>query len=429
MTRSMRRFLLILTAALMAVLLAAFLATETRDEPPEDLAELGAWLNDHPGDWLAAGAIAEASLDSDVPRRIDLWRAAYDHALRLSPHRPHARTSFVRAGLFHWYELGGADRAAVLRAAAPLLRDPADFSRMHRPLWDLTHDFAYLRRHAPQTERALTPLRDIAAMYGLFAEYREVRDAIDRMRLQAFEKDRAKLSPPQLLSLLPPKLTRGDEPLVRRFLQELQRRPFDAGNAGAARGRADELVTFVIRRGLTPLDGLEALIDSETINPVTRARLAIALGRADEASKIELIAVATDAEWLPYYLERAAFEERKGDAEVAALYRRRASVAREETAGQWIGTCGRNEICRTARTRMAAERSGAPLTIHLQNAQSDEIPPYVEIYVEDARVAEGPVEEARAFRVNAAVAGLNRVEVRLINPRTRNGIQRRVRLS
>lgn len=430
MTRTARRFLLVFTATLMAALLAGFLTTRADDTPPVEIAELGAWMNDHPADWLAAGELADGALDSNIPRRFELWRASYEHALRLSPRRPHARKSFVRGGLFHWYELAPPDRTAVLDAAAPLLRDPNTFWQMHRPLWNLTGDFAYLRRNAPpKHERALSSLRDIAATNGLFAEYRELRDTIDRMRLETFEELRARLGPPQLLALLPAKLTRADEPLVRRLLEELHRRPFDAGNAANARGRAEELIPFAIRRGLGPLEGLEALIDSPAIDPVTRARLAIALGRGDAASNIELTGVASEAEWLPYYLERTAFETKRGDAAMAALYQRRASVVREESANEWTGTCSPNEICRAARTRIAAATAGTPLVINLQNAQSDEVPPYVEIYVEDARVAEGPVADAQAFRVSAPLAGINRLEVRLINPRTRNGIQRRVRLS
>jgi hypothetical protein len=61
--------------------------------------------------------------------------------------------------------------------------------------------------------------------------------------------------------------------------------------------------------------------------------------------------------------------------------------------------------------------------------QSDRIPPYVEIYADDARVAEGEVDKTRRFTLPLA-SGVHRIEVRLINPRIGgSGFQRRVRLS
>ena len=71
---------------------------------------------------------------------------------------------------------------------------------------------------------------------------------------------------------------------------------------------------------------------------------------------------------------------------------------------------------------------GSKVQISLATEQSDEIPPYVEIYVDDLRRAEGEVRDERTFDITAH-PGLHAVEVRLVNPRTRNGIQRRLRLS
>ncbi|HYR29196.1 MAG TPA: hypothetical protein VEU30_12070, partial [Thermoanaerobaculia bacterium] len=68
-----------------------------------------------------------------------------------------------------------------------------------------------------------------------------------------------------------------------------------------------------------------------------------------------------------------------------------------------------------------------PIALTIENVQSDEVPPYVEIDVDDALVHEGAVENARQFTL--ADGGRHRVEVRLANPRTRNRDQRRVRLS
>ena len=65
-----------------------------------------------------------------------------------------------------------------------------------------------------------------------------------------------------------------------------------------------------------------------------------------------------------------------------------------------------------------------PLRLQLLVSQSDEIPPYVEIYRDDELVAEGVVDGEKTFEILPG-----RTEVRLVNRFTRSGIQRRVRLS
>lgn len=292
MTRTARRLILVTTAFVSAALLALFLVNDdlARDEVmPNDVAGLARWMNEHPADSRAASALSALALDADVPRRFDLWRGAYAHASRLAPQRPAATTAFVRGGLLHWYELAPADRKLVLDKAAPMLRDLPTFTAMYRPLWELTHDFAYLRRNAPDHEKALTWLRGIAVTNGLFDEYRELRAR----------------TPP----LPEPEVTPSAIP------------------------------------------------------------------------------------------------------------------------GQWTVDCGRMEICRSAAARVATHRAGETINIVLQNAQSDQVPPYVEIYLGGVRVAEGEVVDQRRFTVAVPAAGLHRIDVRLVNPWTRNAIQRRVRLS
>lgn len=419
MTRTARRIFLCVVAGLMSGFLVAFLMNRhlARDERrPQELDALADWVADHPADWLAVSLIADQALDANVPRRFELWRASYAHASRLSPLRPNPAAAFTRSGLFHWYELGPADREAVLRAAAPLLRDPDTFHRMYRPLWELTRDLAWLRRNAPDDERALLVLREIAVTNGRFEDYRALRGALERKRLELFQAQRATLSPPELMHLLPQRITKAHEPLVRGVLEELERRPLDASNAAGTGGIAEELIAFALRHGIRPLEGLEAIIETPTIRPSVRARLAIALGRDRQAAFIELSSATQNAEWARYFLERAAFEEARGDRRLAAFYRGRAAL---DEPAQWTGLCGGNEVCRTA-TRVADR----PLTIAVQNTQSDEVPPYVEIYDDDALVAEGAVEESRSF-----IAGPGRIEIHLVNPLTRNRFQRRVRLS
>lgn len=421
MTRRTRQVLLSVTIAVCATFLTAFLTNgEAARDPirPTDVDGVARWMTDHPADWLGASALTDQALDSTVPRRFELWREAYAYAVYLAPHRPNARAAFVRGGLFHWYELPADDRRQVLLVTAPLLRDPQTFRRLHQPLWQLTGDFDYLRRNAPDDERSLVWLRDIAATNGRFDDYRALRAAIDQERLETFEERRGTLTPPQMLALLPPRLTKNDEPLLRRILEELNQRPLGAGDAAGVR-RADELVSFAIRHRIGPLHGLEALMDTPSASEATRARLAVALGRDTHASTIELGAARVSREWAQYHRERAAYEEARGDRALAAEYRRRAERAGIEDRSAWRGTCGRNEVCQSAVAVL-----DTPQALAVQNAQSDEIPPYVEIYVDDARVAEGPVEDLRRFEIPAG-----RVEVRLVNPWTRNRFQRRVRLS
>jgi hypothetical protein len=69
-----------------------------------------------------------------------------------------------------------------------------------------------------------------------------------------------------------------------------------------------------------------------------------------------------------------------------------------------------------------------PLTIRASVAQSDQIPPYLEVYLDDKLVMEGEVHDGKTFAIDAA-PGPHRTEVRLVNRIMRNGTQRRVRLS
>ncbi len=393
MTRTSRQILLGITAGLTLALLIVFLAKPAiaRDaDRPREIGALARWLADHPADWLAASLIADRALDATTPRRSELWRVSYAHALRLAPHRVNPTAAFVRGGLFHWYELSAADRTEVLRVAAPMLRNPQFFERMYRPLFDLTRDLTYLRRNAPDTENAVLWLRDLAAMNGLFADYRDLRAAVAARRMRAFEERKETLSAVELIRLLPSPITRDDEPLVRGVLAQLHRRPLDILNAPSVAERAADLADFAIRNHLTPLDGLDVLVETREVPGATRARLASALGRHEEAVLI------------------TAREPR-----------------RPETA-RWTGTCGGNDVCSVGSATIPASTE---ITLDVAVMQSDEVPPYVEIYVDDERMAEGPIDDSRRFTIPVRAAGPHRVEVRLINPQTRNRFQRRVRLS
>ncbi len=427
MTRVFRRTLLTSVAVSSALLLLLFLANLdlTRDPVrPENFEGIASWLAHHPADWLAASAITDRSLDSTLPlrQRVALWRSSHILAAYLAPLRTNPTAGFVRAGLFHWYELGTADRQAVLETAAPLLRDPSIFGALHRPLWELTHDLRYLRRSAPQTIHALSMLRELAIASGNFAEYRELRAAMRDRRMSDFRAKRATATVAELIDILPRPITDSDEPLVRAILAEIDRRPFDVHTMG---GRVEELALYAIAHDVKPLTALAPFVDRVgNLTHPTRARLALALGDRDGAMRVELTtAMVNAAEWTPYLLERAAFEERNGQPALAARYRLRATVAGGPAANVWTNTCGTAELCATV-----SRIHDGPLQFRASVAQSDEIPPYVEVYLDDVLVMEGEVREEKTFAVDAA-PGPHRTEVRLINRTMRNGTQRRVRLS
>lgn len=443
---------------MLAVTLVLFLANRdlvNDHKAPVDAIGMAAWLAKHPADWLTATALTEAALDTPLPRRFELWRAAAALARSVAPRRQSAMIAFVRSGLFHWYELGAADRKAVLAAAAPLMGDPQIFEELHSPLWDLTHDLEWLRQNAPASIGALDQLRTIAAANGRFADYRALRTEVLRRQLVQLETSVSTLPAHELPQLLPRRIDTEHEPLVRRVLAELNQRSFEPERFTDPTAA---LIEYALRHRL-PLDGLTPFVESQQGLPAyTRARLALALGNPDVATNIEITAVGSAPEWQTYHLERAELEAHRGsadaanrhlglvmvlrtDAEVLDRAARVATILRDqETAAQlrrqllalskaprtWLGTCGPNELCASAHTLTWTQ--GEPLTITAAAVQSDQIAPYVEIYAGDARVAEGEVADERRFTI-ALPAGVHRLEVRLVNPRIANGAQRRVRLS
>jgi hypothetical protein len=382
MTRDHIRLLFASMSSAAAVTLVAFLGNPqlTRDvKRPDDAVQLAVWLSEHPADWVAAATLADRSLDTTIPHRVAVWRGAADLSKRLAPGRTNGDVGFVRAGLFHWPELAPADRASVLAKAAPLLReDERVFQAMVQPLWRLTHDLGWLRKASPGTLNATATLLDLAATNGRFADYRELRTEVAEKRVEAFLQRRATATTSDLVALLPRRLDTGELPLVQALLQEIEARPFEHEQL---RARADDLALFAIDHRVQPLSALAPLLSMPgSIAEPTRIRLSHALN-GSEAPRF-----------------------------------------RPAGTGEWQGTCGTAELCSfTFRTLTGPARITATVV------QTDEIPPYLELYVNDALAAEGEVLDARTFEI--ATEGEHRVEVRLANPRTRNGIQRRVRLS
>lgn len=443
-----RLTLLTTTGALLAIVLLLFVAQyqPTSPQRPEDLRGAAVWVTEHPADWIAASVISDAALDSALPRRFDLWRASYQLASGLAPRRHNASAAFVRAGLFHWYELPEPDRHAVLVAAMPLLRDPTLFPAMHASLFELTHDLGLLRRANPGTRSALLLLRDLAVKNGRFDDYRAIRQDLRVRTLAEFKERLTTASYGELVMMLPDPLTAADEPLVRDLLSEMHRRPIEAV-PDAARTRA--LIEYAIRRHL-PLDGLRPLARMREVPDSLRAHLALHLGDEELASQLELAGwLPAAAEWIDYQADRALVDAKRGDAGGTQVHLDRAAtagvtppvVAAMREAERLLDTTFTNAP--DARTAIEPAEIGAyvawhqdaytpaatTLPLHVATVQSDQIAPFVEVYVDDVLVADGAVNGEREIPVTIGGAGLHRLELRIANPVTRGRVQRRVRIS
>jgi hypothetical protein len=388
------RPLLWIIAISMAVLLVMFTLDPPHEERlplPRNLRGLAERLLVHPTDWRAAGAVADHSLDSELPKRLEVWRSAHALAVTLAPHLEGPRTEYARAGLFHWYELAEADRREVLGALEPLLKDPRYFYATASPLFDLTGDLALLRRSRPPTFAATEWLRGLAVMNGRFADYRELRAEATLLRTREISLRLHSLPPSQLVASLPPNPTVDDGPLIAAALRALETRPLEVDC-----GRPDVLeavIDFALRHRLRPLDGLAPTISEKSwASAYARANLARALGRNETADEIGL----------------QSPRPRQGELRTLQGF-------------VWDGFCG-PDVCRTTN----ADVDG-PLSITIQNERSDEVPPYVECYLDDALAWEGAI--TAPVTVALAPPGRHRVEIRLANPLTRNRESRRIRIS
>lgn len=434
-----RIFLGVLSAA-MAAGLALFLADPQPRQKPSDKA--------------AFEKTVEQALDSNSPQRFALWRAAREQVVLLDPNRPAAASAFVRSGLFHWYELGEADRQSVIAAIEPLLYDQAFFDAMAQPLFQLTGDFKVLRRANPGNPGALGRLEMMAVMNGHFADYRHFREQVRKRQLETFALTRKTATAVELVELVPIHPTVADKPLMQGILDELSQRPLDTR---AETRHVDPLIDFALDHDLHPLEGIEGVVRiAGAASDPQRARLAVRLGQLERASDIEAASPNSDrAPWNRYYIERALEEMRRHEALAAWRYlqktdpakspdaiaaseeiQRMAGNTEEATAahamlisqaneiGHWTGKCG-DDICDRAGGIVWSE--GARFAINLLPVQSDEVPPYAEVYVDDALIAEGPVSPELIARTDL-LRGIHRIDVSLANPMTRNMLRRRIRV-
>jgi hypothetical protein len=361
-----------------------------RDVLPRDLTALATRVAAHPTDWRAASAVSEISLDARLERKRELWRASHQLAALLAPARSEPQTAFARSGFFHWEELSAADQKAVLAAFAPQLETPAFFG-MVRPIFALTGDLGILRNHHPNTDEAVELLESLAATNGRFDDYRALRDQLTQRRIATFLSRAGAMSSSEIINAMPPAPYHTDiQPIITAALNELHEKPLSENP-----GRPDvtePLADYALRHDLKPLDGLEALTRfHDTATEATRAALARKLG----------------------------FEKRAADVE-ASMFPARAPVK-----NAWSGTCSGDVCVRGWRDVVIAK---SPLVITVTAVESDDVPPYVEIYVDDERVAEDAVASPRRFEIDAR-PGAHRLEALVANPVTRNRAARRVRVN
>jgi hypothetical protein len=423
--------------------------------PGDDLRVLAATISRHPADRAALGKIVEQVLDSSPASRFEAWHAAEEQIVRLDPNRPMAAGSFVRSGLFHWYELGEPDRHQVIAAIEPLLRDESFFGRMAQPLFQLTGDFAILRRANPESEGAMTALASMAVTNGRFDDYRLFRDQARKRRLDKFAQMRSGATPAELVNLVPLPPTMADAGLLQGILDALHGKPI--GNNKIDTHRSSALIDFALDHELRPLDGLEPIVHIPgAADDPQRARLALHLGQLERAGDIEGASpIADRTQWHRYYVERAVEEMRRHESLAALQYLQKADdgkspdvvaateeiqrlagnaaeatavhktlLARANRVEQWLGTCA-GDVCNHASGTLWSD--GAPFALKFAAVQSDNVPPYAEIYADDALAGEGAVSPSLLARA-ALLRGVHRIDVRLANPMTRNAIRRRIRI-
>ncbi|HEX7677991.1 MAG TPA: hypothetical protein VF713_07705 [Thermoanaerobaculia bacterium] len=358
-----------------------------------DAPVLVARIASHPTDWEAASALAEVALDTKLGNRVALWHAAYVHASLLAPDNKEPATAFARDAFFHWTELSEKDKRDVMAAYGPLLRDPAVFARTARPLFELTGDLSFLHRAGPLTAGTPATLIELALPNGLFADYRALRSELQKKRLEDFASHRSAVTPEELVAQFPaPPYHTDDEPLIRALLDELHRRPLqDNPNRPNV---VDGIVGYASRHNVEPLDGLEVITRKPgSASVATQITIARALGLKERAAQLEM--ESRD----PRHVEANVFE--------------------------WQGLCEK-DLC-TRAWRMIDAEHGVSLT--LETAQTDEVPGYVEVYIDDDLRAEGEVGPRRNFIVPVGNRGAHRIELVLVNPATRNRAPRRIHIT
>lgn len=380
-----------ISAACIAALLL-FLAIRPGEEPaplPRETWALASRLAQHPTDWEAASALSERALDEAGAGGVEAWRVGHELAAKMAAGSKTPHLAYARAGFFHWPELSEGDRQSVLVAIEPSLHDVKTFERMARPLFELTGDLGFLRRACPGNVSTLLLLNDLALTNGRFDDYRELRAELAKARASEFAKQAPTLTPSQIIASLPVPIHTDDDGMVVAALRALHERPLDE-NPGRPQS-INALVDYVSDHHAGAVDGLARAVHERTwASAAARAKLARLLGKNDVAATIE----RTETDRPPLSVDIGGVS--------------------------WVGTTHGDFVY-----RVSAVADG-PRPVSVAPAASDEVPPYVELFVDDERAAEGVV--VNKMTIGSIPPGRHRVELTLANPRMRNRGLRSVRV-
>jgi hypothetical protein len=454
--RSSRAFLTAIAVSTGSVLLL-FLAwppiTFDEDGIPLDRPALALRLANRPADWLTIVRVTESALDWPVTGRLPLWREAHTLARRYAPMRDNADVAYVKNALFHWNDLTEDDRRGVIDASVRLIRDPRHFERLHRALFDLTRDIGALRRGNPGTIWSTSAIAQLAVTNGRFDDYRALRDQLVKLHAADMAAANRPLDVIGVTNTL--QWTTREDAVIVQALEKLATEPPEEDRPGA--DAVERLATYTLAHGLGPLDGLVYYAKAESyLRDPLRARLAWAAADAGLATQVVASSAGSDSkEWAVYHSERAIGAAAAGNIREADSELRQAMAAGDSpktlvACARVAGAAGRDDMRQQCLALLEEQYGGAPkwtnlygtdligtasatvwastprtVTFDLVPVQTDEVPPYVEAYRDDAPAGEGEVATRRTFSIPLS-PGLHTLSLRLLNPHTRNGVSRRV---
>lgn len=449
-------FLLVLSIVLLAVgLLSISILVHAPAINVAEKGEIARTLENYPASGDAYRRSAELAFDLPSTSTA-IWNKAYQTAERLAPAWTTTRREFIRQAFFHWPELSEPDRQRVLREAADLMRDPRTFTQLHRPLWQLTRDLDYLRRAAPRNIDSWLELMRLALDVGEFEHYRALRSEAAKVFEQSLnEKTRRRASPDEILNdLLKLERSAENRAVMRRYLDWLAENPPTGLESNP--DHLSRFVDYAIRERLPHFDALVHLSSPESpLPPPARARLAIATDNVTVADAIEREFMQRTPPWTDYLIERAVYEARRDQVARARERLDHLSPAEKNSApalstrAYLAGRIGQNEeaerlyatleqtfspltmsadrwglcngaICSTEGSAVTFSRKPQRTTVVLAPAREQNPPAYVEVLIDEHRVAERAVIESTRVDLNVP-AGLHRIRVKLLNPTAIDG--------
>ncbi len=302
------------------------------------------------------------------------------------------------------------------KALMKILETELDSSRASRfDTWRAAH--ALLARLEPNR-----PFAQMAYVQSGLAHWNELEGADRREVLSSAEP---MLRDEQFFGRAAETIARitGDLSIVRRANPGTDRALYNLEATAIASGRFDEYRAFREqnrRRQLSRLESIRESADAAELLALvplqpTVADTALLHGILDALRAKPFDRNRVDTRQLDT-LNRFATNHGLQPLEIAKV---------QQPVEQWSGLCG-GDICERAHRDVFSE--GGAYTLRLEAVQTDQIPPYAEVLIDDALVSEGPV--APALEVKASLTrGFHRVEVRLVNPKTHTTLRRLIRVA